>query len=91
MGAKKFGTSFEAQGNQTFWRDIPEFCRDIPGVPEKFEKKGLCSILVPYYKIVGCLCKKKGVATQVALKKASCGETVVQKGVFGESVSSLPP
>ena len=22
--------------------------------------------------------------------KASCGETVVQKGVFGESVSSLP-
>ena len=24
-------------------------------------------------------------------EKASCGETVVQKGVFGESVSSLPP
>ena len=23
--------------------------------------------------------------------KASCGETVVQKGVFGESVSTLPP
>ena len=23
--------------------------------------------------------------------KTSCGETVVQKGVFGESVSSLPP
>ena len=23
--------------------------------------------------------------------KASCGETVVQKSVFGESVSSLPP
>ena len=23
--------------------------------------------------------------------KGSCGETVVQKGVFGESVSSLPP
>ena len=22
-----------------FWRDIPEFCRDIPEVPEKFEKK----------------------------------------------------
>ena len=30
--AKKFGMSFETQGNQTFWRDIP-------GVPEKFEKK----------------------------------------------------
>ena len=24
-------------------------------------------------------------------RKASCGETVVQKGVFGESVSSLAP
>ena len=24
-------------------------------------------------------------------EKALCGETVVQKGVFGESVSSLPP
>ena len=24
-------------------------------------------------------------------EKASCGETVVQKGVFGESVSCLPP
>ena len=24
-----------------FWRDIPGFCRDIPGVPEKFEKKNL--------------------------------------------------
>ena len=23
--------------------------------------------------------------------KGSCGETIVQKGVFGESVSSLPP
>ena len=29
-----------------------------------------------------------GRAKQTA--KASCGETVVQKGVFGESVSSLP-
>ena len=33
-------------------------------------------------KLCGCA---KGAA------KASCGETVVQKGVFGESVSSLPP
>ena len=48
VGAKKFGMSFEAQGNQTFWRDIPGFCRDIPEVPEKFEKKNMCSILVPY-------------------------------------------
>ena len=35
VGAKKFGMSFEAQGNQTFWRDIP-------GAPEKFEKKKVC-------------------------------------------------
>ena len=48
VGAKKFGMSLETQGNQTFWRDIPGFCRNIPGVPDKFEKKGLCSILVPY-------------------------------------------
>ena len=34
-GPKKFGMSFENQGNQTFWRDIP----DIPRAPEKFEKK----------------------------------------------------
>ena len=39
VGAKKFGVSFETQGNQTFWRDIPGFCRDIPAAPEKFEKK----------------------------------------------------
>ena len=31
-----------------FWRDIPGFCRDIPEAPEKFEKKKLGSILVPY-------------------------------------------
>ena len=34
VGAKKFGMSFETQGKQTFWRDIP-------GVPEKFEKQKL--------------------------------------------------
>ena len=28
--------------------------------------------------------------TSTGAAKASCGETVVQKGVFGESVSSLP-
>ena len=39
VGAKKFGMSFETQGNQTFSRDIPGFCRDIPEAPEKFEKK----------------------------------------------------
>ena len=39
VGAKKFSMSFETQGNQTFWRDIPGFCRDIPEWPERFEKK----------------------------------------------------
>ena len=31
--------SFETQANQTFWRDIPGFCWDIPEMPDKFEKK----------------------------------------------------
>ena len=38
MGVKRFAMSFEAQGNQTFGQDIPGFCWDIPGTPEKFEK-----------------------------------------------------
>ena len=37
--ARKFGVYFETQGNQTFGRDIPGFCRDIPELPEKLEKK----------------------------------------------------
>ena len=47
------------------------------------------------------LCQEKGILCKsIAIEmwgrakgaaKASCGETVVQKGVFGESVSSLPP
>ena len=49
VGAKKLGMSFETQENQTFWRDIPGFCRDIPELPEKFEKTTkLCSIFRPY-------------------------------------------
>ena len=35
VGAKKFGMFFETHGNQTFGRDIPGFCRDIPGAPER--------------------------------------------------------
>ena len=30
VGAKKFGMSFEAQGNQTFWRDIPGVLAGCP-------------------------------------------------------------
>ena len=48
MRAKKFGMSFETQGNETLWWDVPGFCRDIPEAPEKFEKKSLCSIFVPH-------------------------------------------
>ena len=36
VGAKKFGTSLETHAKRTFRRDIPGFCRDIPGAPEKF-------------------------------------------------------
>ena len=39
VGAKKFDTSLETRETQ---RDIPGFCRDIPGAPEKFEKKKFC-------------------------------------------------
>ena len=65
VGTKKFGMSLEAQGNQTFGRDILGFCRDIPGVPEKFEKKGLCSILVPYNKQFGLYNQRRQVQRQV--------------------------
>ena len=64
VGAKKFGMSFETQGNQTFWRDILGFCRDILGVPEKFEKKSLCSMLVPichFFRVVQTLFLENGV------------------------------
>ena len=39
VGAKKFDMSLKAREIKLFWRDIPGFCRDIPEVPEKFEKK----------------------------------------------------
>ena len=47
VGAKKFGMSLETRETKLFWRDIPGFCWDIPGAPEKFENKSLCSILDP--------------------------------------------
>ena len=39
VGAKKFGMSLETREIRLFGRDIPGVCRDIPAVPEKFEKK----------------------------------------------------
>ena len=56
VGAKKFGIPLETREIKLYRRDIPGFCRDIPGfcrdipeVPEKFEKKSLCSIFVPIH------------------------------------------
>ena len=40
-GSQKVRYVLRNPGNQTFARDIPGFCRDILGVPEKFEKKKL--------------------------------------------------
>ena len=39
VGAKKFDMSLETREIKLFLRDIPGCCRDIPEVPEKFEKK----------------------------------------------------
>ena len=39
VGAKKFGMSFETQETKLFGRDIPGFCRDIPGAPKSLRKK----------------------------------------------------
>ena len=41
MGAEKFDMALETREIKLVWRDIPGFCRDIPEVPEKFEKKKL--------------------------------------------------
>ena len=39
MGAKKFGMPLETREIKLFGLDIPGFCWDIPGAPEKFDKK----------------------------------------------------
>ena len=49
VGAKKFGMSFETQGNQTFWRDIPGFLAGISRRrPKSLRTKSSCSIFGPY-------------------------------------------
>ena len=47
VGAQKLGMSFEAQGNQTLWRDVPGFLAACPGGARKVEKNSLCLILGP--------------------------------------------
>ena len=37
VGAKKFDMSLKTREVKLFGRGIPGLCRDIPGVPEKFE------------------------------------------------------
>ena len=39
VGGQKFGISPETREIKLFRRDIPGFCRDIPALPEKSEKK----------------------------------------------------
>ena len=41
-GGQKFGMPLETREIKLFGRDIPGFCRDIPEVPEKFEKEKVC-------------------------------------------------
>ena len=77
VGAKKFDTSLETREIKLFGRDIPGFCRDIPEVPEKFEKKKFVLIFrsLPYATIFGyaifslkmSLQKHKGILSPTAL------------------------
>ena len=73
-----FGDLIEAH-----YREAAPMIKDrhqtAPG-PECTQRRDLAAIAILLRS--GCA---KGAA------KGSCGETVVQKGVFGESVSSLPP
>ena len=39
VGAKKLGMPLEARETKLLWRDIPGFCWDIPGGPDKCVKK----------------------------------------------------
>ena len=57
VGAKKFRYAPRNQGNRTFWQDIPGFCRDIPGAPEKVEEKraGWCTL-----RLRGCRVEGRG-------------------------------
>ena len=66
VGAKKFDTSLETREIKLFGRGIPGFCRDIPGVPEKFEKKVCVQFPFPIYSsrlliYVICCGKRQGV------------------------------
>ena len=61
---------------------------------ERKEHKHFCLCTRPGGSVTGVteklfMCQMSECAKGAA--KASCAETVVQKGVFGESVSSLPP
>ena len=48
-GPKSLVCPSNPRKTKLFWRDTPGCCGDIPGVPEKFEKNNLCSILGHYW------------------------------------------
>ena len=62
VGAKKFGMPLETREIKLFWRDIPGFRWDIPGVPEKFEKK---KFGFNFRSLKMVFCKDVGVASLV--------------------------
>ena len=52
---------------------------------------GLCAVFVSNSRFMRLVEAPLDSECAKGAAKASCGETVVRKGVFGESVSSLPP
>ena len=54
-GAERFGMSIETREIKLLGRDIPGFCRDIPEVPEKFEKKKFVFNFGPLFAVLRTL------------------------------------
>ena len=66
-----------------FWRDIPGFCRDIPRVPEKFEKKKVCvRFSSPIWS--GCARTQK---KRFLRKRCFCGDT--SRGINRENLDGI--
>ena len=50
VGAKEFGIAPRNQGNQAFFGRYPGFCRDIPELPGKLEKKKFVFNFCPLFR-----------------------------------------